>query len=30
MRISEAPLQGDYSEAFPIPAWLKRTVFRWE
>jgi len=30
MEIYIAPLQGNNSEVIPIPAWLKRTVFRLE
>jgi len=29
MSISKEPLQGDYSEALPIPVRPKRKVFRW-
>jgi len=28
MSISIVPLQGDYSDALPIPVWLKMKVFR--
>jgi len=28
-RIYTAPLQGNYSEVLPTPAWSKRTVCNW-